>query len=122
LFYELGKTNVDFQFLISVFSITDDLVFYQTAENRDLLVKEILDSNMVRTLDSDLFPNNKDILDLPIEVFSYDTAIIDWNVSYIAVRDSDLLLKFSNDPIFSLVFINDEVAIFKVNNASFQEG
>ena len=122
LFYELGKTNVDFQFLISVFSITDDLVFYQTAENRDLLIKEILDSNMVRTLDSDLFPNNKDILDLPIEVFSYDTAIIDWNVSYIAVRDSDLLLKFSNDPIFSLVFINDEVAIFKVNNASFQEG
>ena len=122
LFYDIGSTNIDLQFLISVFSITDDLVFYQTAENRDLLIKEILNSNMVRTLDSDLFLNKKEVIDLPIEVFSYSAALIDWHVSYIAVRDSDSLFKFVKDPIFSLVFINDEVAIFKVNSASFQDG
>ncbi|HUU89392.1 MAG TPA: hypothetical protein VMX17_16790 [Candidatus Glassbacteria bacterium] len=122
LFYEIGNSKVDLQLLISVFSITDDLVFYQTAENRDLLIKEILDSNLILTSNPDLFSGNKELTDLPIEVFSYSDAIVDWSISYIACRDSALLPKFVKDPGFSLVFINDEVAIFKVNSSFFQEG
>jgi hypothetical protein len=38
----------------------------------------------------------------------------DWNISYIACRDFELLPKFANDPVFSLVFINNDVAIFMV--------
>ncbi|MCJ7713953.1 hypothetical protein MUO66_05795, partial [Candidatus Bathyarchaeota archaeon] len=122
LFYEIGNSKVDLQLLISVFSITDDLVFYQTAENRDLLIKEILDSNLILTSNPDLFSGNKELTDLPIEVFSYSDAIVDWSISYIACRDSALLPKFVKDPGFSLVFINDEVAIFKVNSSFFPEG
>ncbi len=47
-------------------------------------------------------------------VFDYQKALIDWNVSYIALRDFEQLPKFSKDPAFNLVFINSEVAIFKV--------
>ena len=122
LFYEIGNSKVDLQLFISVFSITDDLVFYQTAENRDLLIKEILDSNLILTSNPDLFSGNKELTDLPIEVFSYSDAIVDWSISYIACRDSALLPKFVKDPGFSLVFINDEVAIFKVNSSFFPEG
>jgi len=49
-----------------------------------------------------------------IEVFDYKKALADWNISYIAVRDSEILPKFANDPVFSLLFINNEVSIFLV--------
>jgi hypothetical protein len=49
-----------------------------------------------------------------IDVFDYKKALADWNVSYIAVRDSEILPKFASDPAFSLLFINDEVSIFLV--------
>ena len=39
-------------------------------------------------------------------VFDYEQEIATWNVSYIAVRDFGQLPRFSNDPAFSLVFIN----------------
>jgi hypothetical protein len=39
---------------------------------------------------------------------------MDWNISYIACRDSEIIPKFSKDPTFSLVFINNDVAIFMV--------
>ena len=37
-----------------------------------------------------------------------------WNVSYIACRVPEMYPKFLRDPAFNLVFINSEVAIFKV--------
>jgi hypothetical protein len=46
--------------------------------------------------------------------FDYKAAIQANSVSYIADRDFELNTKFSDDPAFSLVFINNEVAIFKV--------
>ena len=54
------------------------------------------------------------ISDLSLDVFDYQKAVSDWNISYVACRDSEILPKFVNDPVFSLVFINDEVAIFTV--------
>ena len=49
-----------------------------------------------------------------IDVFDYQKALADWNVSFIAVRDSEILPKFASDPAFSLLFINNDVAIFLV--------
>jgi len=39
------------------------------------------------------------------------------SVTYVALRDFDLIPKFVKDPVFSLVFINDYVAIFAVKEA-----
>jgi hypothetical protein len=47
-------------------------------------------------------------------VFDYRSTLQNYNVSYIACRVSEMYPKFSRDPTFSLVFINSEVAIFKV--------
>jgi hypothetical protein len=52
---------------------------------------------------------------LPITCFDYRAAIQQWNISYIALRDLTQLTRFADDPLFTLDFKNDEVAIFKVN-------
>ncbi len=54
------------------------------------------------------------VSDLPLYVFNYQQALIDQKVSYVAVRDSESVPRFAKDPQFNLVFINNEVAIFKV--------
>jgi hypothetical protein len=55
---------------------------------------------------------------LPLEVFDLHQALASLNVSYVVVRDSDQIPRFAKDPAFSLVFINNEVAIFQVHNAT----
>ncbi len=50
----------------------------------------------------------------PIVTFDYKTAMQQYNVSYVVNRDLALNPKFECDPVFNLVFINSEVAIFKV--------
>jgi hypothetical protein len=52
---------------------------------------------------------------LPLDVFDYRQALAAQNVSYVAVRDSEQIPRFAKDPTFSLVFINNDVAIFRVN-------
>ncbi|HTY75263.1 MAG TPA: hypothetical protein VMD05_06830 [Candidatus Nanoarchaeia archaeon] len=52
---------------------------------------------------------------MPMDVFNYQEGLASQNVSYVAVRDSEQLPRFAKDPMFSLVFINNEVAIFKVH-------
>jgi hypothetical protein len=49
-----------------------------------------------------------------LDFFDYKQAMVDWNVSYVAVRDPGVMMKFIGDPAFSLLFINNEVAIFVV--------
>ena len=49
-----------------------------------------------------------------LEVFDYRSELAFWNISYVALRDLGQLSRFSKDPTFSLVFINNEVAIFRV--------
>ena len=46
--------------------------------------------------------------------FDYKAALQANSVSYVANRDFGVNAKFADDPEFSLVFINNEVAIFKV--------
>jgi hypothetical protein len=56
--------------------------------------------------------------DLPTEVFDYTVALREQHVSYVVVRDSEQIPRFSKDPHFSLVFINNNVAIFQVHRAT----
>ena len=51
---------------------------------------------------------------LPLNYFDYQAAIQKWKISYIAIRDFTQLPRFSEDPLFSLAFKNDRVAIFKI--------
>ena len=50
----------------------------------------------------------------PLDVFNYRQAISNQGISYIALRSSEEIPRFSKDPLFNLVFINNEVAIFQV--------
>ncbi len=51
----------------------------------------------------------------PLDVFDYRQALASLDVSYVALRDSGQISRFLKDPAFDLVFINNEVAIFRVN-------
>jgi hypothetical protein len=108
------ENSVKLQLSIGVFSLTNNPTIYQNKETRNNYLKEVISSN--------LLSYQEEISSLPIEVFSYSDAIVNWDISYIAVRELDLIPKFARDPGFSLVFINDEVAIFKVNVTFFQKG
>ncbi|MCX8150661.1 MAG: glycosyltransferase family 39 protein [Candidatus Bathyarchaeota archaeon] len=51
----------------------------------------------------------------PLEIFDYQQAIVTYDVDYIALRDQEALPRFANDPNFHLVFINNEVAVFRIS-------
>jgi hypothetical protein len=107
LFYNLnGESKSEIQISVTAYSVTDDLSFYQDPETTATYFEKIADDNLVSSHES--------LSDMPLDIFNYQKAMNDWNISYIACRDSEILPKFVNDPAFSLVFINDEVAIFTV--------
>jgi hypothetical protein len=49
-----------------------------------------------------------------VEISDYQKILQDLNISYIICRDSGTIQRFVNDPLFSLVFANSQVSIFKV--------
>jgi hypothetical protein len=107
LLYNLqGESRGEIQLSISAYSVTDDLRFYQDPETTADYFSKIITDN--------LNSSQEPISNLPLDVFDYRKALNDWNIAYIACRDFDVAPKFTNDPAFSLVFINDEVAIFMV--------
>jgi hypothetical protein len=55
------------------------------------------------------------VADFPLEVFDYQKVLLESNISYVLCRDSDTVQRFVNDPLFTLVFANDKLSIFKVN-------
>ena len=77
---------------------------------------------MTQNLNTALEPISDDV---QLKTFDYRTELQTRNISYIvmlqkaknAVDKPEIEIdpKFRNDPLFSLVFINEEVAIFKVN-------
>jgi hypothetical protein len=58
---------------------------------------------------------NKPTVNLPLGVFNYQVAMEKWNISYVAIRGSELVPRFAEDQSFSLVFKNSEVSVFRVN-------
>ena len=105
-----GESSGNIQLFASAFSVSDKPEFYQNEATKAKFIKGVLSDNLQSYLN--LTQNGNQ--DLDIDVFDYKNALSDWNVSYVAVRDSEIIPKFARDPAFSLLFINDEVAIFIV--------
>jgi hypothetical protein len=102
-----GKQHAQTQISASAYSITDDLSIYRDQARKSSL----LNNQMTLNMNPNQTPKNIDFE----QVFNYKTEIHSYNVSYIACRVPEMYPKFLKDPSFSLVFINSEVAIFKVN-------
>jgi hypothetical protein len=110
LLYTLdGSPEATIQISAGVFSISNDPTIYQDPDKKANFINGLLDENL------NSYKNK--IADFPLDVFDYRTALREWNISYIACRESDVLPKFIGDPAFSTVFINDEVAVFKVKSS-----
>jgi hypothetical protein len=103
LSYDLkGKQCLAIQILVGIYQVTEYDVQNPTQQ-----------TGLIGTLTANLL-NPPALAELPIVTFDYKTALNQYNVSYIENRVSELNPKFASDPRFSLVFINNEVAIFKV--------
>jgi hypothetical protein len=114
-----SESSAEIQLFVSAFSVSDDPDLY---DNTEIWENPHLNKVMDDNLKGYLSPEEEENGDLALNVFDYRKAVNDWSISYIAVRDSTLLPKFAKDPAFSLVFINDEVAIFHVRSSFNQEG
>ena len=113
-----AKTNVEFSYSMGVYQYTDAqlgsiqagaLTFEELVrENTQTYLAEL--SNVPPAKNPDFY------------VFDYQKEMIAWNVSYIACRVPEMYSKYLGDSSFSLVFINSEVAIFKVKGYLNQDG
>jgi hypothetical protein len=95
-----GKSTAEIQMLVGLFPVSNNDLQNQVSLNQTL-------TNNVQTA-------QKPTVALPITTFNYRAAMQEYSVSYIANRDFEENPKFADDPAFNLVFINNEVAIFKV--------
>jgi hypothetical protein len=92
---------------------------YQYAENPDPHLPAANQTAYYREIVVNHTQTYQDTLsDAPIEAFEYRQALAQQNISYVAVRDSEQWPRFAKDPAFSLVFINNEVAIFQVHTTT----
>jgi len=109
-----GKSKGQIQISVGAYSVTDNPKVYQDQETKDRYFNQIISDNL---------NSPQEVPNLPIEeLFDYQVAIKSNAISYIANRDPELIPKFAKDPAFSLVFINDEVAIFMVKRSFNQVG
>jgi hypothetical protein len=109
-----GKKQAEIQMSLTAYSATNNQALYDNAD------KTLLTAFFDKQMDFNLKPENRDNLPLPTP-FNYQTELKINNINYIAVTrfcEADLnaamKLKFANDPLFNLVFINPEVAIFEI--------
>ncbi len=104
-----GESKVELKFSVGVYQFKPD----------SKLTKEAPEEKWTAYYQGLLAKNTKTFMqpveDLPLDIFNYRQAIVNQNVSYIAVRDSEAIPRFAKDSSFSLVFINNEVAIFQVH-------
>ncbi|MDI9577330.1 MAG: hypothetical protein WC203_03320 [Candidatus Bathyarchaeia archaeon] len=105
-FYELifnlkGQTNVKLSFYVGLCPFFGD-----SKDNQIEYYKEMIENNAKSYLDI--------VSDMPLNSFDYRMAIRQWNISYIAVSDSELNSRFSNDPIYETAFKNEQITIYKI--------
>ncbi len=100
-----GKSKAEIQILVGIYSVSESDI-----------QNPMSSSGLRGTLNANL-QNPAKVPNLPITVFDYKVALQQYNVSYVANRDFELNQKYADDPFFSLAFINNEVAIFKVESS-----
>jgi hypothetical protein len=97
-----GQSTAEIQILVGIYQVSETDIENQASLNK--------------TLTGNVQNAQTPTISLPMDTFDYQTAMQQYSVSYIANRDFELNPKFADDPAFSLVFINNEVAIFKVKS------
>lgn len=108
-----GKRSAEFSYFMGVYQYTDEDI--RKINKGELSFEQIIESK----------DPNETVEDARFWVFDYREELINHKVSYVvlAIDDNDIPEKteievndkFRYDPLFSLVFINEEVAIYKVN-------
>ena len=109
-----GQSHGQIQISASAYSGDNNADIYKDSASIQTFFAPVIASN----LKSNQIPLPTDFK----EWFDYRFELQRNNVSYIACRNAELDVKFRGDPSFSLVFINSEVAIFKVNGNLNQNG
>ncbi|MEM3000434.1 MAG: hypothetical protein QXX34_07930 [Candidatus Bathyarchaeia archaeon] len=110
-----GESKAEIQLLASAFSVTDDPEVYKNPKTTEGNMSAIVAANLKAFKEGHLLKTPQESkANCTIDVFNYKKALSNWNISYIACRDHEVLSKFACDPTFNLAFINDEVAIFEV--------
>lgn len=106
-FFELvgnleGKSNTKVEFFAGFYP-------YDSSEiDQNNYLQNLILNNSQQYLNS--------ISNSPLVFFDYQAAIKAWNISYIIITQPVSSSKFVNDHSFSLVYKNNEISIFKVEN------
>ena len=103
-----GKSSAEIQIFVGIYPVGENELSSSASLNQELIENA-----------QDM---QKPAAGLPITTFDYGMALQANSVSYVANRDFGVNAKFAADPEFSLVFINNEVAIFKVRANINQNG
>ena len=103
MFFNLNSQNeAQINFYVSVFEYPD----LHTSSEAQAGLNESFMNNSRSYADN--------VAEFPLDVFDYSQAIATLNASYIVVRDFSQVARFAKDRTFSLVFVNEEVAIFEI--------
>jgi len=107
-----GKQQAKIQMSLTTYSVTNDRKIYSDDE----ALSDFFNQQIALNLE----PETRDNSPL-LTPFDYQAELKINNINYIAIPSyyeaevkAEMKLKFANDPLFNLVFISDEVAIFEV--------
>jgi hypothetical protein len=107
-----GKKQVKIPMSLTTYPVTNDRQVYSD--------DEVFSDFFNKQIALNLEPESRDNLPL-LTPFNYADELKINNINYVVVTSyyeeeckAEMKLKFANDPLFNLVFINDEVAIFEV--------
>jgi hypothetical protein len=103
------NSNAQVRFYVSVFEYPE---LSSTTETQTCLQEKFIANTKCNTEKSG---------NTALDVLDYRQALAKLDVSYVALRDSSQRERFANDPMFSLDYANEEVAIFRVNTHSQQQ-
>jgi hypothetical protein len=98
-----GNSHAQIQFFVGVFQIPNDVL---VAKGGDQIQSFI--SNNTRSYTTP-------ISNTTLDIFDYRSFLKDGQIDYVASRDAYATERFVKDPLFSLVYANSDVSIFKVN-------
>lgn len=111
-----GTSEAQIDITAIAYSATNQQQVYDDAGGRN----NFFTDEMAKNLNADITPQAASFT-----VFDYKQELKTRNVSYVVLlpqksdvpdkTENDVYQKFQLDPLFSLVFINEEVAIYKVN-------
>jgi hypothetical protein len=109
-YYFADASGGDFKMWAGAYSVTDNLAYYASKEARNAYFQQEIANNLASPLSPAPNSDNHEL-----SVFNYRSELQNREVSYVVCRDPATAPKFRDDPYFSLVFINKEVAIYRVN-------